>query len=238
MNDPKQLKRQERLLRHLLAVQDRDRKLLAYEIHDGLAQQLSGALMLLQGFRELVGTDPKEAWKTFDAGLRTLSQGVSEARRLIGGLRPPVLDESGVVAAIEDLVYEAQEPGGPKIEFAADVQFDRLEPTLENAIFRIVQECLTNACRHSKSEKVSVRLGQRKGYVRVKVRDWGVGFDPAAVRGPHFGLQGIRGRARMLGGRAVIRSAPGKGTRILVELPLVGPTSQPAPPREPPPVSR
>jgi signal transduction histidine kinase len=94
---------------------------------------------------------------------------------------------------------------------------------------------MTNVCRHSKSEKVSVRLGQRKGYVRVEVRDWGVGFEPAAVRGPHHGLPGIRSRARMLGGRAVVRSAPGKGTRILVELPLVAATSESGPAREPPP---
>lgn len=226
MNDAN---REEQMLRHLLAVQDRDRKLLAYELHDGLAQQLSGALMLLQAFRERAADNPSEAWKSFDAGLRTLAQAVTEVRRVIGGLRPPVLDESGVVAAIEGLVYEAQQPGGPQIEFAADVQFDRLEPILENAIFRIVQECLTNACRHSKSQKVSVRLSQRKDSVRVEVRDWGVGFDPAAVRGAHHGLPGIRGRARMLGGRAVVRSAPGQGTRVLVELPLVGPISA-APP--------
>jgi signal transduction histidine kinase len=155
---------------------------------------------------------------------------VIETRRLIGGLRPPVLDESGVVAAIENLVYEAREPGGPKIEFASDVQFDRLEPTLENAVFRIVQECLTNACRYSKSERIVVCLGQKNGHLCIEVRDWGAGFDPRAVRGPHYGLRGIRERARLLGGRAVIRSAPGKGTRVLVELPLVGPASEPAQP--------
>jgi len=214
-------RREEELLRQMLAVQDRDRKLLAYEIHDGLSQHLTGALLLLQGFRDLVAKDPKEAWRAFEAGLRSLSQGVSESRRLIGGLRPPVLDKSGVVAAVENLVLEARQRGGPKIEFASDVRFDRLEPTLENAIFRIVQECLTNACRHSKSERVLVRLAQRGDRIRVEIRDWGVGFDPGTVRGLHFGLQGIRERARLLSGEAVIRSSPGQGSQILVDLPLI-----------------
>jgi len=226
------LMREEELLRQLLAMQDRDRKLLAYEIHDGLTQHLTGTMLLLQGFRELVAKDPKEAWRAFDAGLRSLSQGIVESRRLIGGLRPPVLEESGVVAAIENLVIESRQPGGPKIEFASDVTFHRLEPTLENTIFRIVQECLTNACRHSKSERVLVRLAQRGDRVRVEVRDWGVGFDPDAVRGLHFGLQGIRERARLLSGQAVIWSAPGQGCQILVDLPLVESASDPPSPGE------
>lgn len=217
----KALKEEDDRLRQLMAIQDRDRKLLAYEIHDGLAQQLTGALLMLQGYRELAGSDPKEAWKAFDAGLRTLSQGVSETRRLISGLRPPVLDESGIVAAIEHLVYEAQQPGGPEIEFSSDVAFERLAPPLENALFRIVQESLTNACRYSKSDKVLVRLTQREDRIRTEIRDWGVGFVPAQVNGPHFGLHGIRERARLISGRAIIRSVPGKGTRILVDLPLV-----------------
>jgi len=222
------LKREEELLREMLALQDRDRKLLAYEIHDGLAQQLAASLMMLQGFRETLGKEPEEAWKTFDAGLRTLGQGVAEARRLISGLRPPVLDEAGVVAAVEYLVCEAQQAGGPSVELTTDVQFDRLAPPLESAIFRIVQESLTNACRHSKSEKVAVRLVQRGERVRVEVRDWGAGFVAGDVRGPHFGLHGIRERARLLGGRAHIRSVPGRGTRVVVELPLLDRSPEPA----------
>jgi signal transduction histidine kinase len=217
------LKKEEDLLRQMLAIQDRDRRLLAYEIHDGLAQQLAGALLLLQSYREIAAANPAEAWKTFDAGVRTLSQGVSEARRLISGLRPPVLDESGVVAAIEHLVYEAQRSGGPVIDFSTDVHFDRLAPTLENALFRIVQEALTNACRYSQSQKVLVRLTQRGDRVRAEIRDWGVGFILADVRGQHFGLQGIQERARLISGRAIIRSIPGKGTRILIDLPLIPP---------------
>ena len=92
---------------------------------------------------------------------------------------------------------------------------------MENAIYRIAQEGLTNACQHSKSEKVRVSLLQREDRVRIEIRDWGVGFDTKKVRGDHFGLEGIRQRARLLGGKCSIRSKPGKGTRITVDLPVV-----------------
>jgi signal transduction histidine kinase len=92
---------------------------------------------------------------------------------------------------------------------------------LENAAYRIVQESLANACRHSKSNRVRVSLLQRGDRVRIEIRDWGAGFDPQTVQANRFGLEGIRQRARLLGGKCSIRSAPGKGTRITVELPVV-----------------
>ena len=92
---------------------------------------------------------------------------------------------------------------------------------MENAIYRIAQEALTNACQHSKSERISVSLLQRGDHLRIEVRDWGVGFDPKAVPKNHFGLEGIRQRARLLGGKCSIRSKAGKGTSISVELPVV-----------------
>ena len=136
---------------------------------------------------------------------------MAEARRLIGGLRPPVLDEAGVVPAIEYLVAEHQRHDGPEIEFVHEVQFDRLAPPLESALFRIVQECLTNACRYSQSPKVRVELRQVDDRVRIDVQDWGVGFDPKQIGDGHFGLRGIRERARLLGGAVSIQTAAAAG---------------------------
>ena len=150
-----------------------------------------------------------------------LRQGHFEARRLIAGVRPPILDESGVAEAIAHLVHEEGRDKAPKIEYRSRVDFDRLDPTLENAIYRIAQEALANACKHSKSEKVQVSLVQHGDQVRIEIRDWGVGFDPKAVPKNHFGLEGIRQRARLLGGKCSIRSGVGKGTRITVDLPVV-----------------
>jgi PAS domain S-box-containing protein len=215
------IRKEQRFLRHLIDLQERERKLMAYEIHDGLAQQLTGALLKLQSLetvREM--QDFSAARNILDDVLRIIRESVAEARRLIGGLRPPILDESGIVAAIEYLCSERQS-GQSQIEFVERVQFRRLAAPLEVALFRIVQECLTNACRHSQSPNIRVELRQLENRVRLIVQDWGVGFNPQEVKGERFGLRGIRERVRLLGGTADIDSAPGKGTIITVELPLV-----------------
>jgi len=205
----------------LLQSSDHERQLIAYEIHDGLAQQLAGAIMQFQTYKHFKETKPKEAEKAYDAGVIMLQQGHFEARRLIHGVRPPILDELGVVEAIAHLVHEESCRKGPKIEFYSRVDFDRLAPILENAIYRIIQEGLANACKHSKSEKVQVNLIQRKEHVRIEIQDQGVGFAPENVSENCFGLEGMRERARLLGGKSSIRSILGKGTHVTVELPLV-----------------
>ena len=215
------LAREHRNLRHMLRSSDNERQLIAYEIHDGLAQQLAGAIMQFQAYGHLKDTQPKQAANAFHAGLTMLQQGHFETRRLIAGVRPPILDESGVVEAVAHLIHELGRDKGPKIEYRSRVDFDRLDPTLENAIYRIAQEGLTNACKHSQSERISVSLVQRGDRLRTEIRDWGVGFDPKAVPKSRFGLEGIRQRARLLGGKCSIRSSEGKGTRITVELPVV-----------------
>jgi len=194
--------------------------LTAYEIHDGLAQEMTGALMHLEAFQHQMPQTAEHA--EFDRGLGLLRQAVHETRRLISGLRPPVLDELGIVAAIDYLVNEVR-GDLPQIEFIHRTTFDRLAPPLESAIFRIVQEALTNIRRHSGSGKARIELFEHGAWLRLRVRDWGRGFVPQAVNGGHFGLQGIRQRARLLDTSAVIDSAPGKGTSIVVDFPLLLP---------------
>ena len=150
-----------------------------------------------------------------------LQQGHFEARRLIAGVRPPILDESGVLAAVAHLVNEERHQKGPHIELHSEVGFDRLAPIMENAIYRIVQEGLTNACTHSKSERVRVELVQHGDDLRIRIQDWGIGFDPGDFEEDRFGLAGIRERARLLGGSTTVESTLGQGTCITVELPLV-----------------
>ncbi len=221
------VQKEQRLLRQLLDLHERDRQLIAYEIHDGFAQQLTGARFHLEAFARLHGEFSEEAGKIFHVALQLLGESIDETRRLISGLRPPVLDESGIVAAIDYLVCEIQERDGLEIDFSHEVDFDRLTPPLESAIFRIVQESLTNACRHSHSKKIRVELVQRDGRIRVGVRDWGIGFDPQCIKEHRFGLQGIRQRARLLGGEVVIETGPDQGTHVIVDLPLVEPARKP-----------
>ncbi|NLY02783.1 MAG: PAS domain S-box protein [Rhodopirellula sp.] len=215
------LQRERRTLEHMLRAGDHERQLIAYDIHDGLAQHLAAAMMQLQTAEHLRQHRPDQAKTAYDAGLQMLRQAHFEARRLISGVRPPILDESGIVAAIAHLVHEQQTAHGPSIELHSQVSFERLPPVLENAIYRIAQEALANASKHSRSEKVRLALVQEQDELRLEVQDWGVGFDPACVAENRFGLEGIRERTRLLGGKMKIRSRPGEGTLLRVVLPLI-----------------
>ena len=209
-----------RLMRQMLRSHERDRRLVAYEIHDGMIQQAIGAQMRLQKVLETSETLSPEIRGEIETASDLMGRAIAESRQLIGGLRPPELDEMGIVAALEYMIGQQPE-GGPDLRFNADVRFERLEPVLESAIFRIVQEAISNVRRHAQSDRVEIRMTQRDGRIQLEIRDWGVGFDPASVAAGCYGLQGMRERARLLGGRTEIRSAPGEGARIYVELPMV-----------------
>ena len=215
-------KRAQEVLRRLLEAGDHERHLISCEIHDGLAQQLAGALMEFEAYDCLKEKNSAQAAKAHAIGVQMVRDGHAEARRLIGGLRPPQLGEGGVLAAIESLVQESSERTKIEIEFCSNVAQLAIAPMLENTIFRIVQECLANACRHSKSKRVKIELTRRDDQLRIEVQDWGVGFKMDYARAGHFGLENIQERAKVFGGRAVIKSSPRQGTHIAVELPLHG----------------
>jgi len=216
------LQRKQRLLKQLLDIYEGHRKIAAYEIHDGIAQPLAAALMNCEAsLRLLEEGDSDGAREGFRKTAELLQEDLAETRRLMRDLRPAILDDFGVIAAVDQLVSGSQANGATAIEWSHDVQFHRLAPPLETALFRIIQEGLTNALRYSHSDRVSVRLVQRGDRLRLDVIDWGSGFDPARVDESRFGLAGIRERAGLFGGEAVIDTAPGKGTRITVHLPVV-----------------
>lgn len=215
------LRKEQDELKRLLAMHDRDRQLIGYEIHDGLTQLLAGSLMQLESFVQAIPADDRSGWEKARTGIALLRRGLQEARRLISGLHSETLEEAGLVAAIEELVGRIQSlVGTPHIEFVHHVEFDRLPAPLENTVYRIVQEAITNACRHSGSAKVQAELTQQTERLRIEVRDWGKGFDLASVQEGHFGLESIQQRARLFGGEATIESCPGEGTRIVISLPL------------------
>ena len=147
-------------------------------------------------------------------------QAHAESRRLISEVRPPVIDETGIETAISHLVHEQRQRGGPKIEFHSDVQFGKLVD-LGKCPLSHHPGTLTNACKHSKSKKVTVTMTQKGQDVRLEVRDWGIGFDPELVKEGHFGVEGIRQRVRLLGGRLTIESKPDFGTLVQVVVPIL-----------------
>ena len=205
------LERERRTLQHMLRASDHERQLIAYDIHDGLAQQIVGALMQFEVFDRQKESKPKQAAEAFQAGITMLRQSHVEARRLIDGVRPPILDESGVLAAIAHLVHEPRVAKAPKIEFHSKVHFNRLEGVEENTIYRIVQEGVTNACNHSRSKKVRVSLLQRGDRLRIEIRDWGIGFNPKAYIGEAFWADGHPGASPIVGGKMQDSKQAGRG---------------------------
>jgi signal transduction histidine kinase len=177
--------------------------------------------MQFQAHDNLRENSPDKAKRAYDTALELVCQAHSESRRLISEVRPPVIDESGLETAISHLICEQRRTGGPEIECRSNVRFGRLAATLENALYRIAQEALTNACKHSKSKKVEVTLVQEGQDVRLEVQDRGVGFDPKAIGKGHFGVEGIRERVRLLGGRLNIESMSGSGTLVRVVVPIL-----------------
>jgi len=213
------LRSEQRALRRLLKAHDQERKLIAYEIHDGVAQLLSAAVMHCQITMRLAADASEDVTQSCHKVLELLRQSLAETRRLISGVRPPILDEFGLVTAVQNLIDETQQQGGPVIEFRNQVKFDRLEPVLENAAYRIIQEGLNNARRHSRSERLLIELTEAEQSFHIRVQDWGVGFSPDAVDPQRYGLAGMRERIRLLGGTINIISSPGHGTSVLVDLP-------------------
>jgi PAS domain S-box-containing protein len=216
-----ELQQERRTLEHLLRSSDHERQLIAYEIHDGLAQELAGAIMQFHSYAHLKKSNPRLSKTAFQAGMTMLNKSHQEVRQLISGVRPPILDESGIVDAITHLVNDQSREKTPEIEFHYEVGFERLDSILENSIYRIVQEGLANACKHSNSKKVRIELEEHDQHLYIKIQDWGIGFDPENVKETCYGLAGIRERVRLLDGKVIINSAPKKGTLIAVELPLV-----------------
>lgn len=205
-------------LRRLLDTNERDRRLIAYEIHDGVVQDMTGALMFMQTGLSLVPSET-DGHNEMNRGSQLLSNAIGEIRRLLNGLRPLSLEEGGVIAAIDDLITRMHEEGF-RIEFDHDVQFDRLALSLEMAIYRTVQESINNARRHSGTDQASVELAQQENTIIIRVHDAGCGFDPEKINPRRCGISGIHERANLLGGSAVIDSAPGRGTKIEVALPF------------------
>lgn len=208
------------LLRKLLDLQERERQTVTHDIHDGIVQYVVGAQMLVESCEAVIDSHDSATAAKLELASKHLREAVREGRRLISGLRPPIIDESGLIAAIEHLIGDLSRHECPRVEFAHCGIERQLPAFLETSLFRIVQEALSNACRHSAAQRVVVELRRTPSTIVLDIHDDGCGFDRRAVPPGRFGLRGIEERARLFGGRAQIESAPGQGTRIHVEMSL------------------
>jgi PAS domain S-box-containing protein len=214
------LRSEQAFLKQLIRAHENDRQLMAYEIHDGLVQYMSAGLMHLECLAREQRELSTKGQAALELAMHLVRRSIAEGRRVMSGLRPPILDEAGIVLAISYLVAEQTVPGELQIDYLHRVSFERLDPLLEGTVFRIVQEALTNIKRHSKARSAEIKLLERNKRLQLEIRDQGVGFELSQVPDDRFGLKGIRKRADLLGGHAKIISKPGEGTTIIVDLPL------------------
>lgn len=206
------------LLRNLIEVQEDEKQFLCREFHDGLIQYAVGSLMQLESRPELL-TGP--AAKTIRLVIDNLRRGVEDGRRTIRGIRPAVLDDSGLEAAIDDLLGQF-ESSGILVTSKCDGPIGRLSETVQTTVYRVVQEALNNAKKYSGTDVIRIEMRQADGDLRLEVRDFGCGFDVEASRPRGFGLRGMTERVRLLGGDCVIESERDSGTTISVRIPLTG----------------
>jgi signal transduction histidine kinase len=207
-----------RQLEELARTRAIDRQLISYDIHDGLVQYITGAAMQLESIDRTSVADPKSQ-AALDKAFALLQEAIADARRLVSGTRVPVLEQEGLASAIGRLVDQTCRASEIEVEYAPPLLPRDIDPAVEDTLYRIAQESLGNLCRHSRTQRAQVTLDFEGNQVRLLIRDWGRGFDLAAVPAHRFGLEGIRKRAELAGGRAEIQSAPGQGTTITVALP-------------------
>jgi two-component system sensor kinase len=204
-------------------------QMVTYEIHDGFTQYATAALLHLGAVRRNMPHETDKAPKDFRAAMELLRLATFESRTLINGLRSSRLDEFDLKRALDTMLAKIKSGDKLEVEVCWQVCPDSLPPRLAHAAFRIIQECVTNAGKHSKSHRVRVRFTQKGTWLYLEVEDWGMGFVTKQIRHDCIGLEGIRLRARLLGGRVRIVSTSGQGTTVLAKLPIAHETRQNAP---------
>lgn len=217
------------LSRRLWAVLEEERGRIARELHDEAGQTMTALKLLLD--RAETSEDRAESRRLVVEAGELCGTVLDELRRISLDLRPGAVDVVGLRPSIEALVSRFARASGIAASLDAPESLPDAAPDAQAAMYRFVQEALTNVTRHARATKVDVRLQILGKKLSVQVSDDGVGFVPArALSGTGLGLIGMKERARMLGGRLVIDSTPGRGTRVRLELPIssIVPGKQPA----------
>jgi signal transduction histidine kinase len=207
-------------LRHSIDASEQERRRWARELHDETLQGLGGLQMLLSS--ALRAADPERLQGAVRDAVQQIGIEVANLRSLIAELRPPALDEIGLVPAIETLAQRVATNEGMTVETNIALSLedaDRLAPEAESTVYRLVQEALTNIGKHAGAGRVEIELLKQRGEaVSVSIKDDGCGFDPAAPAAG-FGLVGMRERVTLVGGSVDIESAEGSGTIVRAVIP-------------------
>jgi len=209
----------------VIEAQENERRRISRELHDGLGQLLSAAKLNF-GMIDVVNSNNREKSgeiiKQVDS---IISKAIVEARRIAHDLRPTTLDDFGLIPALRILCQEFSKITGVKFKFQVSPTLERIDPKVEIAIYRIIQESFNNISKYAESTEVSLDLYRKDNKVFVRVKDNGKGFEIDNISknkkaGTGFGLINMKERAELVGGKAEINSKPGEGTELLLEINL------------------
>lgn len=214
-----------KLLERVVAAQEEERKRLARDLHDQTGQRLTALAMGLSSLDELLDRNPALAHERLTE-LETMSAGaIDDLRQFVSDLRPSLLDDLGLVAALRHIAKEIEERSGVTVEYNPSGRRQRLRSEIETVLYRIAQEALNNTVRHAHANHVTIDLNFGDHSVALAIEDNGKGFEPNSVLKPQaqvraWGLLGMQERVALVGGTCKIESAPGRGTRLVAEIPL------------------
>lgn len=216
------------LFERVIIAQEEERRRIARELHDSTSQSLTS---LMVGLRTLEGAcDAPQVHQHTQELRQVVGQVLDDVHTLAVQLRPSVLDDLGLSAALDRLVKEWSRRHNVPVDMVVHLGGERLPDAIETALYRILQEALTNVARHAQAGSVSILVERRQHDVVAVIEDDGIGFAAGRIHSDgHLGLAGIRERAELLGGSITIESSPGSGASLYIQLPL----AQPADAEEP-----
>ena len=221
----RQTAQQQELLKRLITAQEDERKRVARELHDELGQSLSGLALHSEAMEQLINSDPKRALEQLFLTRDLIGKTTQQMYDLILALRPSVLDDLGLAAALRSHAERVLNGSGITFKLDPSGLIKRLPPSIETALYRIFQEALSNIVKHSGADQVKITLTQRNGVFEGEIVDNGHGFNleniDREVDNPHgLGLLGMQERLVQFGGSMDIISREGEGTRIQILIPL------------------
>ncbi len=209
-------------LQRVTSAQENERQRIARELHDGTGQALTGVALGLRGLAAQYKSDNQHLAQRLSLLETMATESVGELRRLINDLRPPQLDDMGLVAALRWLSERFRDQPKPLVRFNVRGESRPLPPEVETTLFRIAQEGLTNALKYAQADHIWITLNYTAG-AALSIRDDGIGFDPNAAQPSHrlrtaWGLVGIRERCLLINAELKVESQPGAGSHLLVTL--------------------
>jgi PAS domain S-box-containing protein len=211
------------LSRKAIAAQEEERARLSMELHDELGQLLTAIRLEMGWLHKQISAEPLQSGEIFQNTIALVEKATDELRRICKGLRPPLLDDLGLEPAVRQLVAEFQERSGIEVDlvFQLDEREKQISKEIAICAYRILQESLTNALKHSKSKNIDISLADVSGVLELTVYDDGVGFDITKLKNHQgYGLDGMTERSNLVNGTLEIRSIKDQGTRVVFRVPL------------------